>query len=197
MTVGRRMEWLIVSLWSAQAISLVGSSAATTAVALELFGREGSAAVLAGVLSVKFGVAIYASPLAGWVADRFSRRRAIIGCDVALSLVSVLLALAFLGQGWQLLPVVFGLTALSGFLDSVLTVSLMASVRDIKRDGNLTRVNGLVAMLENGPLIAGPAVGALLFSWGGVSLALVADAVSFGAAAIGTDPSMFRKSGLV
>lgn len=169
-------------VWGGQAASLLLSGATAIALSVWLYEETGSAVVLATVVAVKSALSIYASPFTGRVVDRVPRKRLIIIADIALGASSLLL-LWLTSYGTSALGAMIGVVALTGLFDSLLLVSLAASVRDVRSEANLTRTNGLVSLLEASPTIVAPLIGAGLYQAVGVQPVLIADAASFGVAA--------------
>src|SRR5699024_1411092 len=71
------------------------------------------------------------------------------------------------------------LVAVSGVFDGAVSLLLVSSVRMLRREADLTRVNGLVTVIENGPLLLGPPLGAVLYTWVSPPAAFYCDAASF------------------
>jgi DHA3 family macrolide efflux protein-like MFS transporter len=178
--MGRRAFAL---LWSGQVVSLTGSGAATFALSTAVYAATGQAAALALVLAAKFVTSIYLAPLAGAVADHFPRRGVIITCDVALACCALVLAALATSLTPGVIGAIIAVVALSGLVDAALSVSLSASVRQLRGEADLTKVNGMVSFVENLPAFAGPVLGAAVYSFASPSLVFLFDAVSFTVAA--------------
>lgn len=54
---------------------------------------------------------------------------------------------------------------ISSLLASTISISMVSSVKQAFRDKDLVRINGLVSIIENYPIIAGPTLGALVYSF--------------------------------
>jgi len=151
-------------VWGGQLVSLLGSSAATTVLSLAVFTHSGRVVDLATVIAVKFAVGVYTAPLVGRIIDHCSRRVALSWCDGALACSSVTLGL-LLSAGGPPIGIVVVLVAVSGVFDGAVSLLLVSSVRQLRREADLTRVNGLVTVIENAPLLLGPSLGAVLYTW--------------------------------
>jgi DHA3 family macrolide efflux protein-like MFS transporter len=179
--VYHRAFWL---LWGGQLVSLLGSTAASFALGLIAYSETGSVSVLALITGVSAFGAIYLAPLCGAVADHFDRRSTALFCNLALGVVAAGLAgITYLGAG-ERIPWVLGLVFVSTLLNTGLSVTLAASVRELRTESDLTRVNGVTSLLENGPTVAGPLLGAAVYALLAPSLIFVLDAATFLACAL-------------
>ena len=75
------------------------------------------------------------------------------------------------------------LIAASGAVNACLTVTLAASVRQIRKEADLTRVNGLTSLIENLPVFAGPLLGAIVYTVASPSVIFLVDGITFFATA--------------
>src|SRR4051812_39491062 len=91
-------------------ISLSGGSAAYIALVASIYGRTNSAVWISAAIFASVVASVASAPLAGWIGDRFARRRVLIAADLAAALVS--LALALSGQPWVLVAL-FGLSSVA------------------------------------------------------------------------------------
>lgn len=125
--------------------------------------ETGSATVLA--LGTLMGVLpqIIIAPWAGAYVDRWNRRRIMIFADAAISLMALLLMMAFLAgtaEVWMVLLTMFGRAAVSGFHWPAMqaATSMMVPERHLGRIGGLNQ-----AMFGLSNVIAAPA-GAILIA---------------------------------
>jgi MFS family permease len=76
------------AVWGAEALSQVGDQLARVALAVLVFDRTGSAALVALTLGLSYTPSLLGSALLSGLADRLPRREVMIGCDlVSMSLV--------------------------------------------------------------------------------------------------------------
>ncbi|MGJ8722470.1 MAG: MFS transporter [Salinibacterium amurskyense] len=167
------------TLWGGQAISLLLSGATTIALSLWVFDATESALNLSLVIALRLAISIYFAPLAGVIADRFPRKKLIVGANVTLGGLCGAIGFLLTLNRPDLLWLVLALLGLSGLADSLLLSALTASVRDIRRETDLTRVSGLIALIEASPAVIAPILGALLYSALGAETVLVIDAITF------------------
>jgi MFS family permease len=169
-------QFLLV--WAGQLVSTVGSYLSGFALAIWVLRTTGSTTQYALTFIVTSIPAIFASPFAGVLADRWNRRRIMIICDVlaALSMIGLaLLSVAGHLAIWQVYVAV-GLTSL---FDSFRSPAFSASIPLLVDREQLTRANAMVQTGGAvsgivGPLLAGVLVTAISFR--GV---LLADAATF------------------
>ena len=74
-------------LATAEAISATGSLAAYTALTYEVYHLTGSAYWVSTAAFASFALAGAAAPFAGWLADRYDRRRVMIASDLSAAAV--------------------------------------------------------------------------------------------------------------
>jgi MFS family permease len=162
--------WLLAS---GRLISLTGGAAAYTALNFYLYERTGSAVWVAAALFLTFGTIGFASPLAGWIGDRFDRRTVMIvsdlagaGCFAVMALVDdpgVLLVFAFL----------------SALAEAPFLSASAAAIPNLVSDDDLAWANGLVTVGRQAGILAGPVLGGTLVAGAGPELVFVINAVSF------------------
>lgn len=166
------------AVWGGELVSLVGSTAAAVVISLVVYERTHSVTLLSLVVAARFATSIYLAPIAGAIADHFARRKVIVSCDALLALCSFGLAVLAADEAIPIGGVVV-LVALSGAVGAGLSVSLSASVRQLRSEADLTRVNGVTSLLETLPVLVGPVLGALLYSVADPSWVFAIDAMTF------------------
>jgi len=160
-------------LAAGSAISGTGDWAATTALALAVYAKTGSAVWLsASFLFTRIPSALVA-PLSGMMADRLDRRRIMIICDL-------LGAAAYAGMAvtGAPLPLIL-LGSLAALLHSPFGPSARAAVPNLAGAADLSWANGTLSAATNVGQLAGPALGGVLYAAVGAGPAFWANAVSF------------------
>ncbi|NJQ05430.1 MFS transporter [Streptomyces lonarensis] len=189
-------------LWGGQLVSLLGSSAAAFCLALTVYTETGDASALALIVGASTLGSIYLAPVAGAVSDHFTRRQVVCVGNVTLSLLSLLLAWQvwrFTDEGdaeyWTILLLVF----LAGVVKAALSTTLAATVRQLRAERDLSRVNGFTSLIETIPTVSGPVIGAALHTVVTPAAVFAFEAVTFAAAgamaAAVRWPSVGRESG--
>lgn len=164
-------------------ISSIGDWLYLVALLIVIYERGATTAVLGVVGATRVLPYVFLSLPAGIVADRFDRRMVLLVTDVARGLV--MLALTWLAASEGSLIGIVALTILatcfSAFFGPAIGSYLPGLVRD---ERELGPANSAYASLDNLAFIIGPAVAALLISLGGLTLAFLLNAVSFGFVAV-------------
>jgi MFS family permease len=155
-------------------ISLSGGSAAYIALVAAIYGRTHSAVWISAAIFASVVASVASAPFAGWIGDRFDRRRVLIGADLAAAAVS--LALAATGQPWALVA----LLGLSSVAQSPFEPASAAALPNLVAPEDVPRANALVAASSSAAYLAGPLLGGLLLGAGASpSQVFVADAATF------------------
>lgn len=169
-------------LWSGHLISQFGSQ--VTAITLIYWLKEQLAlASIMGLSSMLLSLFIaLSSPIGGALADRYSRKRIIVCCDIVSGIASLLLPLLLyffpenlylLIGGVFLMQIVFGISL--GLFDPAYSTLLSNVVPKEK----LPLANGIKNATIQGSMLVGQASGFFLYGLFGISHVLLANGVSF------------------
>ena len=149
------------TIWSAQALSLFGSSLVQFALIWWLTQKTGSATSLAIASLAGMLPQVLFSPFAGVLVDRWNRRWVMIGADGLIALATLVLVYLFAteqAQAWHIY-LILGIRSLGGSLHFP---AMSASTPMMVPEDKLTRVNGLNQTLQGLNAMVAPPVGALL-----------------------------------
>ena len=151
------------TIWTGQALSLVGSTLVQFALIWWLTETSGSAKTLAAAATVSFLPTIFLSPFAGALVDRWPRKWVLILSDGSTALFTALLSVLFwldIAQPWHVFVILFLRSLGDCFQRPAMnsTTPLM-----VPRD-QLTRVAGMNATLEGLIKFVAPPLGALLLA---------------------------------
>jgi MFS family permease len=162
-------------LWGGQAISLTGDAAFLVALGWRVIELGGSLAFVLGVESL----AMLATLLWGGVlADRYSRRRLMIGSDLArMGCVAALFSLD--ASGHLTTTTVLVLAALFGLADGFFQPAFGGIVPLVVDQPLLASANSWIGIARHGSAIVGPAVAAGLYDRAGAPTVWFLDGVSF------------------
>jgi Na+/melibiose symporter-like transporter len=179
--LGRHRDFLL--LWGGQAVSQIGSQVTILALPLVAIVVLKATTQQVGLLSTATTCAYLLVALpAGVVADRVSKRRVMLSCDLAslvvIGSVPVASAAGVLTLG-QLYAVALAASALSAFF-LVAYTSYLPSLLD---RGQLVDGYGKLATTQSIAQVAGPGLGALLVGLAGPAGAMAGDALAFAVAA--------------
>ena len=164
-------------VWIGQVISNVGSATAGFALGVWVFEQSRSTQDLSLVFFCASAPIVLASPFAGVLADRYSRRRIMLVSELgALFVPSAVLLLLSAGalRTSTVLPLVLAgsaLTALRG-------PAFLSSVPVLVAKEQLGRANGLIAMSNATAQIVGPLVGGALLPAVGLTPLMLAYAAT-------------------
>ena len=118
-----------------------------------------AAAISAGLICFVVPFLLLAAP-AGYLADRFSKRRVIVGCKIGEAALMVLGVTAiWLGSIYVMFAVVF----LMGAQSALFGPSKLGSIPEIVRRDRISAANGLIAMTTVLAIVIGSVAGGLLF----------------------------------
>jgi DHA3 family macrolide efflux protein-like MFS transporter len=159
----KSQKWTVpfFTIWTGQALSLLGSRVAQFAIVWWLTETTGSATVLATASMVAFIPEVFLAPIAGAYVDRWNRRIVMILADGFIALASLWLAVMFwLGtaQVWH----IYALMLIRSIGGSFHWPAMQASTSLMVPKEQLTRVAGINQTLYGVLGIAGPPLGAIL-----------------------------------
>ena len=149
------------TIWTGQALSLLGSELVQFALVWWLTQMTGSATVLALASIVAVLPRIFVTPFAGALVDRWSRRVVMIVADGMIALAIVVLAVLYaldIVQVWHIYVLMF-LRAVGGAFH---WPAMQASTTLMVPEKHLSRVAGMNQTIQGLANIAVPPLGALL-----------------------------------
>jgi MFS family permease len=161
-------------LWLARVVSLVGDSVGLVALMLLVAEETGDGVSVGLLLLAADGTATLLSPLLGVVADRTSRRRTMIACELGQALAIGTIALLL-----PALPVLLGLVAAQSVLAATFQAASRSAVAELVDDAELEGANAVLGAGTYGLEVAGPLLVALLLPVLSVPGVLVLDALTF------------------
>jgi MFS family permease len=177
--------------WFAQILSTAGDTFSLVAIPLLVLHVTGSVAAmglvtgLAGIASLATGV------FAGVIADRFDRRRLLIGCDVARAVLYGLIPVTWLfATPIWLVYLVVPFCAAFAMLFQVTYVAVLPRLVDADQ---ITRANGRFSASYAAAGIAGPVLAGILSGRFGATSAIAVDAATFAVSALGVVFVRFRR----
>ncbi len=149
------------TIWSGQALSILGSQLVQFALIWHLTVQTGSATVLATASLVGMLPNVVLGPFIGTLVDRWNRRWIMLLADSLVALATVVLAVLFaldIVEIWHIYAIIFIRSLASTFHGNAMnaSTSLMVPVEQ------LTRIQGLNQLLNGGLNIVAAPLGALL-----------------------------------
>jgi DHA3 family macrolide efflux protein-like MFS transporter len=154
-------EITFFTIWSGQALSILGSQLVQFAFIWHLTIKTGSATVLATATLVGMLPNVVLGPFIGTLVDRWNRRRIILTADSVVALATLFLVALFaldVVEVWHIYAVIFIRSLASTFHRNAMSAStsLMIPVEQ------LTRIQGLNQLLNGGLNVVAAPLGAFL-----------------------------------
>jgi predicted MFS family arabinose efflux permease len=172
-----------VLLWGGQTVSQIGSQVTILALPLVAIVVLRATTLQVGLLSTATTCAYLLVALpAGVVADRVSKRRVMLTCDLA-SLVVIGSVPAARAAGVLTLGQLYAVALAAGALSAFFLVAYTSYLPSLLERGRLVDGNGKLATTQSIAQVAGPGLGALLVGLAGAAGAMAGDAISFAVAA--------------
>jgi MFS family permease len=176
----RHRQWR--RLISSFALSATGDWMYSVALFVWLLDRTGSATWIAAAVLLGLVPGAVFGPLAGVVADRWDRRRLLVGLDVARGAVMLAIALVVASDGAPIVAVT--LVGLDAVLASALRPAIGAVTPQVVDEDSLAAANAVASAVGQVTWFLGPALGSLVLQAASPAWALVANALAFFASAI-------------
>lgn len=169
-----------LALLGASLISSTGDWVLRTGLAYQIYVLTGSTLASAGAVLASLVPQIVLGSVAGVYADRWPRKRLMIGANVAHAVVLVpLLAVDGASRVWIVLAVLAASSCLAPFFQAA-EQALLPSLVPVER---LVTANSLNAQVRDVSRLVGAALGGVVAGLGGIALLAVVDAVTFVVAA--------------
>ncbi len=163
-------------LWLSQIVSNFGDWFGLLAVYALVTRYSGSEFLLGLVIVIKTLSLAVSSPLAGYITDRFNRRRLMIGCD----LLRIIIVLGFLlVRSASLLWLAYLLLTLQMVLSAIFLPARTSSIPNITTSDELVSANILSSLSWSMIFTLGMAVGGIATEYLGTDLVFILDAVSY------------------
>ena len=164
------------NLWLAKMVSYLGDWFNLLASATLIASLTGSGAAISYLFLARFLPLFFASPVAGVVADRYSRRMIMIVSDVlrALTVLGFLLI-----RSDELIWLFYLLTVIQFTLSAFFTPAQSALLPKVVDEDDLVAANALDGFTWSSMLAIGAMLGGLATAYLGITAAFVIDAFTF------------------
>lgn len=169
-------------LWQGQAVSRLGNQAFAVAMMFWVMEKTGSASLMGLLMTFSMLPGVLLGPVGGTFADRHSRVRILVVCDVISGLG--VLALAFLIMGMPdavdaIIALLFVVAVIGGVIQAFFMPAIAASIPDLVAPERLAAANSLNMISNQGSLLVGQAVGGILYNTLGAPLLFLIDGLSY------------------
>ncbi|QJC56955.1 Enterobactin exporter EntS [Polaromonas vacuolata] len=175
-------------MWTARLCGTMGSQMLMVALGWQMYELTGSAWDLGLVGLYQFVPALLLTLIAGHLADRLHRGRIIACCYAVQSLVALVLILATQGWGgaspWVSRGLLFGLSVLLGVARAFQMPAQQALTPSLVPPHMLPRALAFSSGGNQAAVIAGPALGGLIFVAGATAVYATCAALFIGAAVL-------------
>jgi predicted MFS family arabinose efflux permease len=166
-------------LFGGQLLSFLGDQLGAVAIAALVFGRTGSGLLTAIAYSASWLPGVLGGPVLATFADRLPRRRILIVCDLARSVLVAVLALPVMPL-WAAIVLLY----VAHLWSPPFTAARSALMPEVLPGEVYILGNGLANITFQVGQVAGFAIGGLVVAVTGPALALLANAGTFGLSAV-------------
>ena len=163
-------------LWLGQVVSQMGDWFNTIALYTLILQLTGSGRDVGLLLVARFVPSFLFGPIAGVIADRFSRQRIMIWSDLLRALV--VLGFLFVRRA-EHLWIIYVLTVLQLGLSTFFEPAKTAAIPSIVEDRELVAANAISSVTWSAMLTIGAAIGGLMTNVFGTDVAFVLDAATY------------------
>lgn len=171
-----------VLLWQGQLVSAIGTQAWMIATMYWVKHATGSATLMGTVLMVGMIPMVALGPFGGTLADRFSRKKIIVGCDLTAGVaVLSLAALMFLvpERTGLILGWLFVVAAINGAVGAFFSPAILASIPSLVPEEKVAAANSLEEGSVQVSTLLGQGIGGVLFRVLGAPVLFLIDGVSY------------------
>ena len=159
-------------------ISVFGSAIYTFAIGLYVLKQTGSGFSFALTLFVGLIPTIIFSPVAGYMSDRFDKKKIVVFMDFAngmMFLILFMLTLKFeLNQ-----PMIYISTFMTTVFTTFFGIAFEAAKPNLVADEKLMSINSLSKVIDSTALILAPVLGGLIFAFTDIQTFILINAVCF------------------
>lgn len=167
--------------WGGQIVSQLGDWFSLVAISALLLKYTGSASSVAGFMIAQMLPGLLLGPVAGVVVDRLSRKRVMIGADLARAVAALgLLAM----RGPETVWLGYACVALMSSFTAFFEPARISTLPNITSDEELVTANALSSVTWSILLTSGAMVGGLVARFFGPSVSFALNSLSFVASAL-------------
>lgn len=166
-----------------QIISLFGNAIQRFCMSLYILGLTGSAATFSGILAISTIPYIIFAPIAGLLADTVNRKKIMVYLDfISAALMAIYSVVIFSGRDNTV--IVGSVMFLLSTIYTLYSPSVTACIPQIVEKEKLASANGVIQQVGYVVNLAGPIIAGILYSFMGIKLIVIINALSFLFAAI-------------
>lgn len=166
---------LLGRLLAAQALSSLGTSVSSIALAFMVYELTGSVLHMGGVLAVTTFPLVVTSFIGGALLDRYSARTLMVLADLGRAVL--IFMLPFLAQ--EAVGLIYVVSVLMGMMSAVFNPGQIKVVAELTEERYLVRANSYLGVSRDGAELVGYLVGGVLVAYFGYLLTFAIDAGSY------------------
>lgn len=156
-------------------VSQLGWAVQDVALPLYVLDQTGSGAMMSAFIIAEILPRALLSPIAGVIGDRYNRKNLMVWLDIARGL----LLFGIIGFGLLGIRELLIAQVVMSILGTFFGAATGAMYPDLVEKEELAAANSLLQSLGVTARIVGPALGGIIYAFGGIRLALLINAVSF------------------
>ncbi|MFW5889135.1 MAG: MFS transporter [Bacillota bacterium] len=160
-------------------VSLLGSNIQQFVLSLYVLALTGSAAIFASMLAISILPRIILSPIAGVFGDWFNKKKSIVVLDTINAIIIASFAILFLYNDGLTIGWIYLLVILLEITEIFFHSSMSAIIPSVVEKDELLEANSLRTMLVSFGQLMAPVIGALVYGFFGLFIALIINGTSF------------------
>lgn len=167
-----------VTIWLGQSVSMIGSGLTTFAMSVWLFQQTGNATPIAVTALSQWIPRIALAPIAGMLADRYSRKLIMVLSDTLAAIATGIAALLVLSGALEVWHI-FAIAALTGVAGSFQQPAFTASITMIVKKEDFSRAAGMTQISHALEAVAAPVIAGMLIGPIGLAGIIFVDLATF------------------
>ena len=161
-----------------QIISLLGNAIQIFCMSLYILNLTGSAAVFASILAISTIPYILFAPIAGLLSDTVNRKKIMVYLDFFSAALMALYSI-ILFSGRDNTVIIASVMFMLSVVYTLYSPAVTASIPQIVGKENLTSANGIIQQVGSIVNLLGPIMAGLLYSFIGLKMVVIINAISF------------------
>lgn len=161
-----------------QIISLFGNAIQRFCMSLYILNLTGSAAVFGSILAISTIPYVLFAPIAGLLADTVNRKKIMVYLDFVSSALMAFYSIILI-SGRDNIVIVASVMFMLSVIYTLYSPAVTASIPQIVEKEKLASANGIVQQVGYIVNLAGPIVAGILYSFVGIKIIVILNAISF------------------
>lgn len=159
-------------------VSMFGSSVYTFTIGLYVLKLTGSGLSFATNLVLGTIPMIVINPIAGVLADRFDKKKLVVGMDLANGFLLIIIYYLSLNLGLNL-TMIYLSTFIMNIFTSIFGISFEAAIPNIVSEKKLMNINSFSKIIDSVSSILGPMIGGIVFAFIDIKAFILINGISF------------------